>query len=74
MRRSRLVRSRLGRTCERRRSSFRHMTSVLGYARTFFEGGQYRPEPLPGLFAEIARFHAMLETWRTTGATGAREP
>ena len=23
----------------------RHMTSVLGYARTFFVGGQYRPYP-----------------------------
>jgi hypothetical protein len=39
----------------------RHMTSVLGYARTFFEGGRYRAEPLPDLATEIARFHAMLE-------------
>ncbi len=39
----------------------RHMTSVLGYARTFFEGGRYRAEPLPALAAEITRFHAMLE-------------
>ena len=39
----------------------RHMTSVLGYARTFFEGGQYRAEPLPDLAGEITRFHAMLE-------------
>jgi hypothetical protein len=39
----------------------RHMTSVLGYARTFFEGGRYRAEPLPDLAAEITRFHAMLE-------------
>jgi hypothetical protein len=39
----------------------RHMTSVLGYARTFFIGGQYRPEPLPSLNEEIARFHEMLE-------------
>ncbi len=38
----------------------RHMTSVLGYARTFFEGGHYRPEPLPDLAAEVTRFHAML--------------
>lgn len=37
-----------------------HMTSVLGYARTFFVGGAYRPEPLPELAAEVARFHAML--------------
>jgi hypothetical protein len=37
-----------------------HMTSVLGYARTFFIGGHYRPEPLPSLDAEIARFHEVL--------------
>jgi hypothetical protein len=35
----------------------RHMTSVLGYARTYFVGGRYRPEPLPDLDAEIARLH-----------------
>jgi hypothetical protein len=39
----------------------RHMTSVLGYARTFFLGGQYRPEPLPSLQEEIVRFHEMVE-------------
>ena len=39
----------------------RHMTSVLGYARTFFVGGQYRPDPLPSLEQEVARFHEMLE-------------
>jgi hypothetical protein len=39
----------------------RHMTSVLGYARTFFVGGQYRAEPLPSLEAEVARFHEMLQ-------------
>ena len=38
----------------------RHMTSVLGYARTFFRGGRYRPDPLPSLDEEIERFHAML--------------
>lgn len=38
----------------------RHMTSVLGYARTFFIGGGYRPEALPSLREEIARFHEML--------------
>jgi hypothetical protein len=38
----------------------RHMTSVLGYARTFFVGGQYRPAPLPSLKEEILRFHEML--------------
>lgn len=39
----------------------RHMTSVLGYARTYFVGGHYWPEPLPTLEHEIARFHEMLE-------------
>ncbi|HEY7685866.1 MAG TPA: hypothetical protein VH833_07145 [Gemmatimonadales bacterium] len=38
----------------------RHMTSVLGYARTFFVGGRYRAEPLPDLAAEVGRFHEML--------------
>ena len=37
----------------------RHMTSLMGYVRTFFEGGSYpmRPEPLPTFADEIARFH-----------------
>lgn len=39
----------------------RHMTSVLGYARTFFVGGHYRAEPLADLAAEVSRFHSMLE-------------
>lgn len=39
----------------------RHMTSVLGYARTFFIGGRYWPEPLPSLQDEIQRFHNMLQ-------------
>lgn len=37
-----------------------HMTSVLGYARTFFRGGSYRPEALPSLDGEVERFHEML--------------
>ena len=43
----------------------RHMTSVLGYARTFFIGGSYRPEPLPTFDDEIARFHEMLANLRS---------
>jgi hypothetical protein len=39
----------------------RHMTSVLGYARTHFIGGSYHPEALPDMSAEVARFHEMLE-------------
>lgn len=38
-----------------------HMTSVLGYARTFFIGGRYYPAPLPSLTEEAARLHDMLE-------------
>ena len=38
----------------------RHMTSVLGYARTDFVGGRYWPDALPDLDAEVARFHEML--------------
>ena len=43
----------------------RHMTSVLGYSRTFFVGGNYRPDPLPTLVAETVRFHQMLEDLAT---------
>jgi hypothetical protein len=39
----------------------RHMTSVLGYSRTFFLGGTYKPEPLPDIQAEITRFHQILQ-------------
>ena len=38
----------------------RHMTSVLGYAQTFFVGGTYRAEPLDSMEAEIARLYTML--------------
>jgi hypothetical protein len=38
----------------------RHMTSVLGYARTFFIGGRYYPDPLPSFDDEVERFHQML--------------
>ena len=39
----------------------RHMTSVLGYSRTYFIGGSYRPEALNSLEEEVSRFHLMLE-------------
>lgn len=41
----------------------RHMTSVLGYTRTFFTGGTYpiSPAPLASFQDEIARFHGMVE-------------
>lgn len=38
-----------------------HMTGLIGYARTFFHGGDYAPPPLPTLRAEVARFHAELD-------------
>jgi len=38
----------------------RHMTSVLGYARTHFVGGRYWPEALESFQEEIERFHEML--------------
>jgi len=39
----------------------RHMSGVLGYARTFFIGGSYRAQPLETLEEEIIRFHALVE-------------
>jgi hypothetical protein len=39
----------------------RHMESVLGYARTFFIGGDYDQEPLADFQAEILRFHSTIE-------------
>lgn len=39
----------------------RHMTGVIGYARTFFVGGIWRPEPLPTFLDEIRRFHETIE-------------
>lgn len=47
-----------------------HMTSVLGYARTYFVGGQYRPQPLPSLREEVARFHEMVESLSSHIAKG----
>ena len=42
----------------------RHMTSLMGYVRTFFEGGSYpaKPDPLPTFAEELTRFHRMLES------------
>ena len=49
-----------------------HMTSVLGYARTYFVGGRYRPAPLPTLDEEVVRFHEMVES--LAGHIGAGDP
>lgn len=53
------------------RELVRHMTSVLGYARTFATGGSYVAEPLPDLAGEVARFHEMLESLRVALAESA---
>jgi hypothetical protein len=41
----------------------RHMTSLMGYVVTLFNGGSYplKPDPLPTFDDEIARFHAMVQ-------------
>lgn len=55
----------------------RHMTSVLGYARTFKLGGTYpiKPDALPSFVDEQRRFHEMLESVRDhldeSGALGS---
>ena len=42
------------------RELVRHMSGVLGYARTFFVGGVFRAEPLATFEAEVERFHAVV--------------
>ena len=39
-----------------------HMTSVLGYARTFLFGGKWRPEMQKDYRDEIKRFHDIIES------------
>jgi hypothetical protein len=41
----------------------RHMTALMGYVRTFFQGGSYplKPDPLPTFQADVERFHEMVE-------------
>ena len=38
----------------------RHMDSVLGYARTFFIGGKYRPPELDNFHDAVEHFHEIL--------------
>jgi hypothetical protein len=38
-----------------------HMTGLIGYARTFFHGGEWAPLRLETFAAELERFHATLE-------------
>jgi len=44
------------------RELVKHMTSVLGYARTFFIGGEFRPPSFATLDEEVERFHMVLES------------
>ena len=39
----------------------RHMDSLLGYSRTLFIGGRYRPPDFPQFAAAVAHFHEVLE-------------
>src|SRR5439155_20444096 len=41
----------------------RHMTSLMGYVRTHFQGGTYpaKPDPLPSFKDEVDRFHSLLQ-------------
>lgn len=39
----------------------RHMTSVLGYARTAFSGGEYRAESLPSFDEQVLHFHEVVQ-------------
>lgn len=38
-----------------------HIDSLMGYARTFFVGGEYRQAPLTDFEAEVERLHATVE-------------
>jgi hypothetical protein len=41
-----------------------HMTGVIGYARTMFDGGLFAPAQLPTFEEEIDRFHATVAALR----------
>ncbi len=51
----------------------RHMTALMGYVRTFFQGGSYpvKPDPLPTFKEEVARFHDMIEAVGELLSSGA---
>ena len=50
----------------------RHMAGLMGYVRTFFEGGTYRAEPLPTFAAEVERFYTLWAAVGTLLASGAQ--
>jgi hypothetical protein len=37
------------------------MSGLLGYVRTLFVGGEYRPQPLESMDEEVLRFHDLLK-------------
>ena len=51
----------------------RHMSALMGFVRTFFQGGSYpmKPEPLATFQAEVERFHGLLEAVGDLLASGA---
>ena len=52
----------------------RHMAALMGYARTFFQGGSYpmKPDPLPTFRQEVERFHELLGAVGTLLASDAK--
>ena len=52
----------------------RHMTGVIGYARTMLRGGTFAPPHLDTFDAEIDRFHAMLAALRDDFADSTLTP
>ncbi len=42
-----------------------HMNSVLGYARTFFSGGEWKPKIKDSFDSEIEEFHKILDSLKT---------
>ena len=54
----------------------RHMTALMGYVRTFFQGGSYptKPDPLPTFQEEVERFHETIEAVGTLLASDAQCP
>jgi hypothetical protein len=51
----------------------RHMTALMGYVRTFFQGGSYpaQPDPLPTFKEEVGRFHELLQAVGELLSSGA---
>jgi hypothetical protein len=47
-----------------------HMTGVIGYARTLFNGGEWHPERLEPFESEVRRFHDLLEDLATCIESG----